>query len=1006
MAGIVRFGRTRCVAPPVPAPATDVTLSGAAIAENASSGAPCGAGSLVGGNAVGIATLTPSDSRFYCSYSADSRSFTLHLDASGVGNIEPPSVALTFSGTDSNGLPFGPSTERTVTVTEPGEFSLLTTETLRNDDSVSAFDGPARFGVVTKYGEVGAGEIVVVTDENDVDYEAQIGDAGYVRNDGSMFHAVVEGFFGEIAADGTKTLRIQKTTGTYDATPVRTISDLTARDLRVVLTDVREIVGDTTYGSGEFYWEANDYATVAERVRDLGGGKYCSKFMISGPAKDASDDSIDNNIWIEAFVYIWANPDGSAYGVEVGTVLISVAPWMNVASTTGLSYKAALYDGATLIRDFATTKTFVDANVNTSTDRITLTGHGYESGTMVRPTNSGGALPGGLTSGTLYTVRAYDANTISIHTGAGSIAHAGVSTTGRVDLTSAAGGGTHTLTTYIVQPVNTAHALNGPDGKSDWLTGAPSTVRLQLSQAERNYWIEAGAMQLDNTVTATPGSLVSFRPGGVAPLRSDVAGTGEYDGLGFMGDYDARAFLAQDAQSLRAARVAALHGMGIFMNNLLNEQEVSGHRIARIPCFINGSDGAGAEYATLGDNYPTAHYFSDGNRSGMASRAGHYGSFTPESGDAHAPDLAWYPFLHEGAPHWKHFLWRAATHGMVTWPAGPGETSRNFQIGATTYYGKRFRSVLDNERGGAWSGRGFFKSALLGGACDERDMFRRLWLTENMAYCQAMIAWKGAGFDLGFWSTDHTYGNPGGVQEASWQHNFHLGIASWSADVIRDDASKEVMEHLAKFQVALWIGDAFSVFYAPFYYGVVGRTCVGSLFGAEGAHDFAQSYDEVGVLTTANFATDGTVTFTSSEVILTEGDQVKCWQHTGSVGSPVASPPELNITDFFYARDVNVGARTCKLYTAPSGGSPITYASALNNRGVCWRPQYDDGVGTRANSHTSGVGYHAISRSALRLAKKAGSTNPNIDAAVAEVDGRFTGSHAANPKYSGPKLAA
>ena len=92
------------------------------------------------------------------------------------------------------------------------------------------------------------------------------------------------------------------------------------------------------------------------------------------------------------------------------------------------------YTNATPVAD-----TFVDNDVTTETDSITLTAHGFFSGLKVAATTSG-VLPGGL-SATDYFVIVVDANTVKLAT---SLDNAAAGTA--VEITSAAGGGTHTLT--------------------------------------------------------------------------------------------------------------------------------------------------------------------------------------------------------------------------------------------------------------------------------------------------------------------------------------------------------------------------------------------------------------------------------------------------------------------------------------------------------------------------------------------------------------------------------
>lgn len=84
--------------------------------------------------------------------------------------------------------------------------------------------------------------------------------------------------------------------------------------------------------------------------------------------------------------------------------------------------------------------TFVDANVTVATNQIAVTAHGYTAGTGVELTSSG-TLPAGLTLTTLYFIGVVDANTITLHR---FIADA-IAGANAVDITAAAGGGTHTI---------------------------------------------------------------------------------------------------------------------------------------------------------------------------------------------------------------------------------------------------------------------------------------------------------------------------------------------------------------------------------------------------------------------------------------------------------------------------------------------------------------------------------------------------------------------------------
>lgn len=89
-------------------------------------------------------------------------------------------------------------------------------------------------------------------------------------------------------------------------------------------------------------------------------------------------------------------------------------------------------------------QTFTSGNVNTGTDQVTITGHGFLTGLKVRLT-TGGALPTGLAINTDYYIIRISANVIQFAT---SQANALAGTA--IDLT-AAGSGTSTVTPQAIE---------------------------------------------------------------------------------------------------------------------------------------------------------------------------------------------------------------------------------------------------------------------------------------------------------------------------------------------------------------------------------------------------------------------------------------------------------------------------------------------------------------------------------------------------------------------------
>lgn len=91
-------------------------------------------------------------------------------------------------------------------------------------------------------------------------------------------------------------------------------------------------------------------------------------------------------------------------------------------------------------------KTFVDADVNVGTDTISITAHGFATGDSVRLTTSG-TLPAPLAIDTDYFIIRTNANSFQL---AASLSEAFAGT--NITITSAAGGGTHTIDTFANLP--------------------------------------------------------------------------------------------------------------------------------------------------------------------------------------------------------------------------------------------------------------------------------------------------------------------------------------------------------------------------------------------------------------------------------------------------------------------------------------------------------------------------------------------------------------------------
>lgn len=161
---------------------------------------------------------------------------------------------------------------------------------------------------------------------------------------------------------------------------------------------------------------------------------------------------------------------------NIAGTLYSTASWASTWNSTAIKIENAHGFAIQAVNTVAnsTARTFVDAGVNTTTDVITLdAAHGWVTGRKVGATTSG-SLPGGL-SATDYYVIVVSSTTIKL---ASSLANALAGT--QVDITSAAGGGTHTLTPTAL---------------------ATASIKLQCSLDNSN-WFDIASSSTNITATA------------------------------------------------------------------------------------------------------------------------------------------------------------------------------------------------------------------------------------------------------------------------------------------------------------------------------------------------------------------------------------------------------------------------------------------------------------------------------------------------------------------------
>lgn len=151
---------------------------------------------------------------------------------------------------------------------------------------------------------------------------------------------------------------------------------------------------------------------------------------------------------------------------------------------TGATARAefANADGAKIVRS-SDGNSFQDANVSVDNDRLAIPNHGYVTDDVVQLTSTG-TLPGGLALATNYYVRRYSKDAIELALTAGGA---------KVDITSASGGGVHT-----VSGVGLLVANPPTNGKLQLTVGAQASAQLKagLRQIIEVEYVKAGKRRI------------------------------------------------------------------------------------------------------------------------------------------------------------------------------------------------------------------------------------------------------------------------------------------------------------------------------------------------------------------------------------------------------------------------------------------------------------------------------------------------------------------------------
>lgn len=219
-------------------------------------------------------------------------------------------------------------------------------------------------------------------------------------------------------------------------------------------------------------------------VQAAGGAGGASAFT------DLSDTPANYTGQAGASVIVNSSANGLEFGAPVGLAarpenrgaLVRLGANQSFTSGSGanLNFGSAVYDTEYQPLDtgdnqrfwLGANQTFVDGDVTVGTDVIARTSHGFTTGEGPVRLSSSGTLPAGLAVDTNYWIIAVDINTIAFAT---SRANAIANT--RVDITAAAGGGTHTIETADKLIVPAGVSVVRVTASGHWASSSGGNVR-------------------------------------------------------------------------------------------------------------------------------------------------------------------------------------------------------------------------------------------------------------------------------------------------------------------------------------------------------------------------------------------------------------------------------------------------------------------------------------------------------------------------------------------------
>lgn len=837
--------------------------------------------------------------------------------------------------------------------TSGGGASVLTTLTLVNTSgSTQATNFVTKmFGHVFKKGDVPSGTYPQFQLTNGTVCPATIWALSTWTSDGSLRRcAAMIRVPSSIAGSSTLTINVLNG-GSAPASSALSTANLSARDLKVVLTGITNL-------SGAWTSSLNTGISNATEIKVIANGQAGMVWRILQPLNNGSDHG-----QLVCYWYVAALQDASNGLWRIRYTPQIVQPYLDIDAPAKLKrgFSAVIKDGASTLVTMAPSAAFSFTTTN-GVAQISATGHGLETGMGGQMS---GSIPTGFSASTDYYVRVQDANNFFLFPTAGNAVDniSGITPTSSV---------TGTFTPHI-ELVHFAGCF-GSQSNGEWQSiqgggsaAADCTVRVQFN---KTYWRSTRVLPpYDLTVTTNAAASQSYTPNGHGALDFFFETTGERTTIGVQPSWVAAHFLNQDAVSEQAVRVNAL-SLG---NSNLNLRQ---HSTGTVPAVNNTA------YTGMGSAVPTLRW-SQTNVSGFTGPADDTIGIMDFSGNtSHWPSPAYYAALITGEPQYDDLQAQFANWAIYS------RFSKSFTVSATTYYGAVFQDT-SQARTDAWGSREVgLASALLPDAYWEASGNVKTYFTDCMkSGYDGMVAYNAA--QSSFWTTNGIYHfRQDDCTGAPWQHSFMISVAALIYGATEYANALAFLNHLVKFPgaVATDIGiyhyTAFTMNMRTTDSGggplVTAMSQIHWSPGAGFSFTDTQSTNLTGILPS------------NGQLTITQGDKLLWF---------IASAPSgaSNMVSYFARTVTDPGVssnKTLKAATTNSDGTIITIGADNSGEFAGLRMQTIPPSGTSLD-YPSNTGYCANARGAFRAAEAVGATMPgtiraDMDAIFVNTGATFT----------------